>query len=161
MAEEPHEESSFLKVFKDLLKYAERKTCLHDETHRGGYIWEICDSCGAKWADDEGGKPANAHEWPAEIAAAQQALDAHKVTNLTTVTPPAVSTVDLIKEARDTLLQAYLVHQTITTYSPQSAADRECNQAHCDNMRATVKKLEAYVKTVQSDENHKTKATKG
>lgn len=67
--------SSFLKAFKDLLTYAERNTCLHEETHRGGAIWEICDNCGMKWADDEGGKPANAHEWPAAIAAAQEALD--------------------------------------------------------------------------------------
>lgn len=35
----------------------ERNTCEHEDTHRGGSIWEICDSCGKKWADDEGGKP--------------------------------------------------------------------------------------------------------
>lgn len=27
--------------------------CEHEETHRGGAIWEICDHCGEKWADDE------------------------------------------------------------------------------------------------------------
>ena len=32
-------------------------TCQHTETHRGGAIWEICDHCGMKWADDRGGKP--------------------------------------------------------------------------------------------------------
>lgn len=50
-----------------LLKYAERNTCIHEETHRGGAIWEICDSCGMKWADDRGGKPTNAHELPEVI----------------------------------------------------------------------------------------------
>ena len=63
-----------IKALEDLLRYAERQTCLHEETHRGGAIWEICDSCGAQWADDRGGKPENAHEWPDEIAAAQEVV---------------------------------------------------------------------------------------
>lgn len=33
----------------------DRNTCQHDETHRGGAIWTICDLCDKKWADDEGG----------------------------------------------------------------------------------------------------------
>ena len=44
-------------ALKPLLSFAERQICRHEETHRGGLIWEICDICGAKWADDEGGKP--------------------------------------------------------------------------------------------------------
>lgn len=32
--------------------------CTHEETHRGGAIWTICDMCGAAFADDEGGVPA-------------------------------------------------------------------------------------------------------
>jgi hypothetical protein len=52
-------------ALRDLLLYAERNTCFHEETHRGGVIWEICDSCGAKWADDEGGKPE--HTAPDEL----------------------------------------------------------------------------------------------
>lgn len=40
-----------------LLNYAEKQTCLHEETHRAGTIWEICDMCGRRWADDRGGKP--------------------------------------------------------------------------------------------------------
>ena len=32
-----------------------RNTCTHEETHRGGVLWTICDHCGAKWADDRGG----------------------------------------------------------------------------------------------------------
>ena len=31
--------------------------CEHEYTHRGGAIWTICDNCGTKWADDEGGPP--------------------------------------------------------------------------------------------------------
>lgn len=42
-----------------LLRRDQQNTCQHETTHRGGSIWEICDICGAKWADDEGGKP----EW--------------------------------------------------------------------------------------------------
>jgi hypothetical protein len=51
----------------------QRNTCQHENTHRGGYLWEICDECGAKWADDEGGKP----EWedPAEWILARAALE--------------------------------------------------------------------------------------
>jgi hypothetical protein len=39
------------------LSEALRNVCMHEETHRGGAIWEICDWCGCKWADDEGGRP--------------------------------------------------------------------------------------------------------
>jgi hypothetical protein len=39
------------------MTHIEINTCAHEETHRGGVLWEICDSCGMKWADDEGGKP--------------------------------------------------------------------------------------------------------
>ena len=55
-----------------LLNYALRFVCYHDETHRGGAIWEICDLCGKKWADDEGGKPE--FKEPKEISKANAAL---------------------------------------------------------------------------------------
>jgi ribosomal protein L37AE/L43A len=59
-------------ALKNLLSYAERNECHHENTHRGGIIWTICDDCGMKWADDEGGfKP---YCEPVEIAAARQAL---------------------------------------------------------------------------------------
>jgi hypothetical protein len=51
-----------LQHLKKVLTHAEQNTCLHEETHRGGVLWEICDSCGMKWADDKGGKPKDAHE---------------------------------------------------------------------------------------------------
>lgn len=59
-------------ALRALLDRDERNTCQHDETHRGGFLWEICDQCGAKWADDEGGKP----EWkdPPEWVEARAAL---------------------------------------------------------------------------------------
>lgn len=60
-------------AFSALLAYAEDQICTHEETRRGG-IWEICDYCGAKWADDEGGKPP--FEWPEEIQKARALLDA-------------------------------------------------------------------------------------
>lgn len=37
------------------IKEIDRNTCNHDETHRGGNIWTICNSCGKRWADDRGG----------------------------------------------------------------------------------------------------------
>jgi len=59
-------------LLADLLRYAERNECEHDNTHRGGVIWTVCDGCGKKWADDEGGfKP---YKQPPEIAAARAAL---------------------------------------------------------------------------------------
>jgi hypothetical protein len=67
-----------LNVLRNLLKYAERNTCLHEETYRGGTNWEICSSCGARWADDEGGKPAGAHEYPKAILDAQNLLILYK-----------------------------------------------------------------------------------
>jgi hypothetical protein len=63
-----------IKVLKDITDYANRHTCLHEETYRGGLIWEICRQCGMKWADDEGGKPADAHDLPKEIENAHSLL---------------------------------------------------------------------------------------
>lgn len=49
-------------VLADLVRHIEGQTCTHEETHRGGAIWEICDMCGMQWADDRGGKPE--FKWP-------------------------------------------------------------------------------------------------
>lgn len=65
-------------ALKSVTDYAAINTCTHEETHRGGSIWEICDQCGAKWADDEGGKPDDAHELPEEIKKAYEILDKYK-----------------------------------------------------------------------------------
>ena len=64
-------------ALSNLLDWAMRNTCQHEETHRGGVIWEICDGCGAKWADDEGGKPdwVDPPEWQKAEAALQETDD--------------------------------------------------------------------------------------
>ena len=49
--------AAIVQAMKDLLRRDERNTCQHENTHRGGVLWEICDECGAEWADDQGGKP--------------------------------------------------------------------------------------------------------
>jgi hypothetical protein len=59
-------------ALKDLLCYAERQMCTHENTYRSGAMWEICGDCGAKWADDEGGKPP--FKWPEVIETARAAL---------------------------------------------------------------------------------------
>ena len=60
-------------VVRALLKRDEINTCQHENTHRGGFLWEICEDCGGKWADDMGGKPT----WkdPAEWIAARAFLE--------------------------------------------------------------------------------------
>lgn len=60
-------------ALKDLVRYVERESCMHEETHRGGTLWTICDHCGRAWADDEGGfKP---YEPPPELQRAYEVLD--------------------------------------------------------------------------------------
>ena len=44
-----------LGVLRALIRHVEDSECQHEDTHRGGAIWTICDGCGKKWADDEGG----------------------------------------------------------------------------------------------------------
>ena len=61
-------------VLQKLLDHVERNTCEHEETHRGGTIWEICDCCGSRWADDEGGKPD--FVWPDYVEEARKLLAA-------------------------------------------------------------------------------------
>jgi hypothetical protein len=54
------------------LDHYERNICFHEETYRGGNIWTICDQCGAKWADDEGG--FTNFKYPQEISDAFETL---------------------------------------------------------------------------------------
>jgi len=61
-------------VVTNLLTYAERNLCMHEDTYRGGAIWEICRECGQKWADDRGGRPADTYGIPSAIADAHQLL---------------------------------------------------------------------------------------
>ena len=67
-----------MSALQDVTDYAARNTCLHEETYRGGVIWEICSQCGKKWADDEGGKPEDAHELPEPIQRAYDVLSKYE-----------------------------------------------------------------------------------
>ncbi len=60
-------------ALQNLLLHVESNTCTHEETHRGGVIWEICSDCGKQWADDEGGKPN--FYWPGCVENARDVLD--------------------------------------------------------------------------------------
>lgn len=62
------------KVLADLLQYVVTNECTHEDTHRGGSIWTICDACDRKWADDEGG--FQPYSEPPEVAAARAMLAA-------------------------------------------------------------------------------------
>ena len=62
-----------------LVRHIESETCTHEETHRGGAIWEICDSCGAQWADDRGGRPE--FTWPECVENARSMLAAAPATS--------------------------------------------------------------------------------
>ena len=63
-----------LSILAGVITEWDRNVCQHDETHRGGTIWTICDGCGMEWADDRGGfKP---YEEPASIAAVRALLAA-------------------------------------------------------------------------------------
>jgi len=56
-----------LTALENLLELSESQICRHENTHRGGLIWEICDDCKEMWADDMGGKPPwkDPKEWVA------------------------------------------------------------------------------------------------
>lgn len=61
-----------IEIIRQLVEHIERNTCEHHETYRGGAIWEICSGCGAKWADDEGGKPE--FQWAESVERARAFL---------------------------------------------------------------------------------------
>lgn len=65
-------EGAEVKIIKALLGHIESITCTHQNTHRGGVLWEICDDCGAQWADDRGGKPL--FKWPKCVLDAEKFL---------------------------------------------------------------------------------------
>jgi hypothetical protein len=69
-----------LRALAGVIGLVENGTCFHAETYRGGLIWTICQDCGAKWADDEGG--FNAPKAPIELIEAQEAIRAAKEAGL-------------------------------------------------------------------------------
>jgi hypothetical protein len=93
-----------------LAQFAASQGCMHEETYRGGAIWEICRDCGAKWADDEGGRP----EWeePAAITAAWRAIEAARsalngAADTTSPTPVVAELVAALTALRDEHLYRY------------------------------------------------------
>jgi ribosomal protein L37AE/L43A len=64
--------AALTEVLKGALYEYDGNVCTHESTHRGGAIWTICDWCGAKWADDEGGFVP--YTDPPRIVAARAAL---------------------------------------------------------------------------------------
>ena len=63
-----------------LLEYAERNECHHEETHRGGAIWTICDGCGRKWSDDR--DPFTPYREPKAISDARAAASPDRIARL-------------------------------------------------------------------------------
>lgn len=85
------------KVMRDLIAEHDKNVCLHEETRRGGLIWTICDHCGRKWADDQGG--FQPYEEPAAVTAAWAALKCE-------ATPAPAATPGVPVEVRARLQQA-------------------------------------------------------
>ena len=71
---------NLINILDQVVEYAESQRCPHESTHRGGSIWEICDRCGVRWADDEGGKPINVGDPPEIIKKAYDILNNYKPT---------------------------------------------------------------------------------
>lgn len=68
------EEGVSAAIIRALLDHVDRDTCQHDNLKRGGVQWTICEDCGRKWADDQGGfKP---YVDPQPVAAARLYLSA-------------------------------------------------------------------------------------
>lgn len=49
--------NEIIDIIQELLNESYRNTCMHEETHREGIIWEVCDRCGCRWSDDRNPKP--------------------------------------------------------------------------------------------------------
>ena len=69
-----YEMRTVLTALWTLLDHVDAETCVHEELHRGGTIWTICDGCGRKWADDEGGFVP--HSDPPAVAKARAIIEA-------------------------------------------------------------------------------------
>jgi ribosomal protein L37AE/L43A len=60
------------KALRNLLSHVDEITCRHEQTHRGGTIWTICEDCGCEWADDRGG--FQPYQDAKEVTAARKTL---------------------------------------------------------------------------------------
>lgn len=75
-------------LVQSLVDHIVGETCLHENTHRGGAIWEICDDCGAQWADDRGGRPD--FQWPEIVERANAALAQDRASQAAAPSAPVV-----------------------------------------------------------------------
>ena len=100
----PLKEFILHKLLTDLLEEVDRNICTHEETHRGGSIWTICDHCDKEWADDRGGFEPYVDQ-PA-IAAAREFLAAQPQPDLTDaqIRTAFLANGFKIKEGRDDLM---------------------------------------------------------
>lgn len=110
-----------MELLRGLVSEIERQTCEHEETHRGGAIWEICDSCGAKWADDEGGKPE--FEWPESVEKAREFLAAHPAVEQAGGDERAAfeawwQSAEVLKCKRDVAMEAWQARAALAQPSP-------------------------------------------
>jgi hypothetical protein len=60
-------------ILADLLAYVDLNTCTHENRHKAGTLWTICDDCGRKWAADR--NPYKRHQDAPAVAAARAALE--------------------------------------------------------------------------------------
>lgn len=76
--------ASMAGALEKLVRFAGGHACEHEDTHRAGAIWTVCNSCGRKWADGEGSPepfiPEGLEEGIQALAAYRAAL-ASQVTN--------------------------------------------------------------------------------
>lgn len=133
-----------LDALKGVTAYAELQVCEHESTHRGGTIWEICDDCGAKWADDRGGKKK--FEPPVAIKNAREAIAALEATPLTDERiekqrlDPSLSLAELIDLSEKTAFKAGLHYGKTAAHSPEL---QERMRAIDEAIRAAVDLLAA------------------
>ena len=119
--------AELVEALQALLKRDERNTCQHEETHRGGVLWEICDACGAQWADDRGGKP----EWqdPPEWVNARAVLA--KVNGTEKAQPLVPLTDEQIAKLLDAERMRWAGHNGPPTYDFAPAFVRAVVAAFC------------------------------
>lgn len=72
-ATQPATSDELLDALRSVYEHAERNECRHENTHRGGVLWTICDDCERKWSDDQGG--FQPYVQPAALAKAKDLLD--------------------------------------------------------------------------------------
>lgn len=130
-----------LKSLIEIVRYAQHLNCTHDNTYRGGAIWEVCKDCGSQWADDCGGKPP--YKVPPAIAAAKATIVAIKAA---------------IAQPDELPIIGYLVHNEIgdTWLSKRSGPASRNPEPLCkisDALAQRVPQLDKFIQAVTDLEN--------